>query len=221
MKSSNKMRYGLCLMCASENGKFFFKDKFRKYFKCSNCSLLFVPPEFHVSPEREKARYEEHNNEPDSVGYSAFLERITLPIKESFKPPATGLDFGCGPTTVLADILKEDGFDMDVYDLFYAPEKHVLEKKFDFIVTTEVVEHLSKPLEVFEKLLSMLLPGGMLAVMTRLHDDSIDFKGWHYKNDPTHISFFSVETFEWLSNQLGTTHRKIKRDIYVFEPPSS
>ena len=106
---------------------------------------------------------------------------------------------------------------MDVYDLFYQPDESVLEKEFDFIVTTEVVEHLSQPLEVFKKLLSMLKPGGMLAVMTRLHNDSIYFKGWHYKNDPTHIGFFSVETFEWLSDHLGLNHREIERDIYVFD----
>ena len=206
-----------CLVCCSQENNFFFSDKFREYRKCAVCSLIFVPPEFHVSRDREKARYEEHNNDPNDAGYRAFLERITIPIKESFKPPASGLDFGCGPTTLLADLLKKSGFEMDVYDLFYAPEKHVLEKKFDFIVTTEVVEHLVEPLEVFKKLLSMLNPNGMLAVMTRIHDDSIDFKTWHYKNDPTHISFFSIETFEWLSNQLGLKYRKIEHDIFVFE----
>lgn len=206
-----------CSLCSSEYHDFFFKDKFRTYLRCSTCSLIFVPPKFHVSREREKARYEEHNNDPNDAGYRAFLERIIDPIMKSFKPPARGLDFGCGPTTLVADILKESGFEMEVYDPFYAPQKSVLENKFDFIVTTEVVEHLSQPLTVFKKLLSMLNPGGMIAVMTRLHDDSIDFKGWHYKNDPTHISFFSVRTFDWLSRELGIKHRKIEHDIFVFE----
>ncbi|NNE98128.1 MAG: class I SAM-dependent methyltransferase [Pyrinomonadaceae bacterium] len=205
-----------CSLCASEKTDFFFEDKFRPYNRCRNCSLIFVTPEFHVSREREKSRYEEHNNDPDDRGYRDFLERITLPIKDKFDPPARGLDFGCGPTTLLADILSEKGFEMDVYDLFYQPDTSVLEKKFDFIVTTEVVEHLAKPLDVFEMLLSMLKPNGMLAVMTRLHDDSIDFKTWHYKNDPTHICFFSVETFEWLSARLGVEHRRVESDIYVF-----
>jgi len=205
-----------CLLCSSSNHDFFFEDKFRKYQRCLNCSLLFVAPEFHVSRKREKARYEEHNNDPNDAGYRAFLERISKPIKESFAPPSNGLDFGCGPTTLLADILSESGFEMDVYDLFYFPDESVLKKRFDFIVTTEVVEHLSGPLKVFKNLLSMLKPDGILAVMTRLHDNSIDFKTWHYKNDPTHISFFSLQTFEWLSEHLNLIHERVEDDIYVF-----
>ena len=205
-----------CLLCASKQHKFFFKDKTRNYRKCLVCSLIFVPAEFHISRESEKARYEQHNNTSNDIGYRQFLERITTPIKEHFKLGANGLDFGCGPMPLLAEILKENGYRMEVYDSFYADDESVFEKKYDFIVSTEVFEHLRKPLEEFKKLFSIIKENGMLAIMTLPHNNSIDFKTWHYKNDRTHICFYSIETFNWLAKHLGLEYSQIENDIFVF-----
>ncbi len=217
MKITNEKDSIKCLLCYSKDHELFFKDKFRAYRRCNVCSILFVPTKYYISRKSEKARYEEHNNDPDDIRYREFLERIAEPIRERFAIGASGLDFGCGPTPLLADILAEDGFEMEIYDSFYETDKAVLDKKFDFIVSTEVVEHLSKPLAEFEKLFSMLKDDGILAVMTQLHDDSIDFKTWHYKNDCTHICFFSIETFDWLAKHLDITYAQVESDIFVFE----
>ncbi len=211
--NQNKIR---CPLCGTEDNEFFFRDKFRDYRRCGECSLLFVPPEFHVTRESEKARYEEHNNDPDDAGYRGFLERIVTPVKKDFAPGARGLDFGCGPTPLLAELLTAEGYEMETYDPFYDSGRGVLDETYDFIVSTEVVEHLSRPLGVFEKLLAMLKPGGALAVMTRLYDDSVDFSGWHYKNDRTHICFFSVGTFDWLARRLDLKYERTGNDIFVF-----
>ncbi len=206
-----------CLLCESENHEFFFKDKFRAYRRCNVCSIIFVPRSFHISKTSEKARYEEHNNDANDIGYIQFLERITTPIKSRFLKGANGLDFGCGPTTLLADILKADGFEMEVYDPFYEIDKSVLDKKYDFIVSTEVVEHLNYPLIEFKKMFAMLKEKGVLAVMTRVFYDSMDFKTWFYKNDRTHIGFYSIATFDWLAKNLGVTYSQVESDIFIFK----
>lgn len=216
MKPSIEKDIEQCLLCNSSDQEFFFKDKFRAYRCCNVCSIIFVPTEFHVSRQDEKARYEEHNNDADDIRYREFLERIAVPIRERFPKGSHGLDFGCGPTPLLADILSEDGFEMEIYDSFYETDKTVLSNKFDFIVSTEVVEHLSKPLEVFNRLFSILKPDGILAVMTQLFDDSIDFSDWHYKNDRTHICFYSIETFDWLAKELGVKYSQVEKDIFIF-----
>lgn len=205
-----------CLLCSSENHEFFFKDKFRAYRRCNVCSIIFVPKEFHVSKKSEKARYEEHNNNADDPGYRQFLERITKPIKERFAKGAKGLDFGCGTTTLLADILEDDGFEMEVFDPFYKKDQSVLDKRYDFIVSTEVIEHLNNPLQEIKMLRSMSNKNGLIAIMTQPFDDSIDFKTWHYKNDRTHIGFYSIETFDWLANELGVKYAQVEHDIFVF-----
>ncbi len=217
MKPNSKKDLVKCLLCSSNNHEFFFRDKFRAYRRCNVCSIIFVPSEFHVSIKDEKARYEEHNNDANDVRYREFLERIVKPIKESFNKGSGGLDFGCGSTNLLADIFKQAGFEMEVYDLFYEMDKSVLDKKYDFIVSTEVVEHLNNPLQEFVKLFAMLIDNGVLAVMTRPFDDSIDFKTWHYKNDCTHIGFYSIATFDWLAKKLGVKYSQIESDIFVFQ----
>jgi len=208
-----------CLLCDSYNKEFFLRDKFRDYFRCSNCSLIFVPRQFHVSREKEKARYEEHNNDEHDKGYRDFITRIVEPIKGRLTEGGSGLDFGCGPTPLLAKVFREEGFAMEVYDSFYEVDKTVLGKKYDFVVSTEVLEHLGNPLNEIKDLFSLLQPGGILAIMTLPFDSSVYFRGWHYKNDSTHICFYSVETFDWLSAHLGITYERIGKDIFIFTAP--
>lgn len=217
MTSNQEKTSAACLLCDSNECEPFFEDKFRSYLCCRECSLIFVPSEFHVSPESEKARYEEHNNDPEDAGYRAFLERIAIPVRERFEKGARGLDFGSGPTPLLAKILTDSGFEMKVYDPIYAPDPEMLEKRYDFVVTTEVVEHLKTPLAEFKKLFSLIGHDGMLAVMTRPFDETVDFRGWHYKNDRTHICFFSEATFDWLSGELVESYIRVENDIFVFD----
>ena len=49
----------------------------------------------------------------------------------------------------------------------------------------------------------MLKPGGILAIMTNFYSEEIDFDEWWYQRDPTHVSFYSIKTFEWLSESFN------------------
>lgn len=166
----------------------------------------------------EKARYDEHQNDGEDLGYRGFLSRMVAPIARRCSAGARGLDFGCGPTPVLADMLRESGFSMDIYDPFYWPDRRVLDGSFDFVVCTEVLEHLRQPLAVFRQLLSLLATGGVLALMTRPYVEAVEFSSWHYKNDRTHIGFYSLATFDWLSRKFDLDYRQLEDDIFVFEP---
>ncbi len=205
-----------CTLCGLQNNSFFFRDKFREYQKCNVCSIIFVSSKYHVSRIEEGARYEEHNNDPNDKGYRDFLSQIAKPINEYFPNGANGLDFGCGPTPLLAQILGELGFEMDVFDPFYAIDKSVFDRDYDFVVSTEVFEHLSKPLIEIRKLLEIIKPDGLLAIMTLPYTESIDFHKWHYKNDATHICFYTIETFDWLSNHLDISYDQVGNNIFIF-----
>ena len=45
------------------------------------------------------------------------------------------------------------------------------------------------------------------------------FATWHYKLDPTHISFFSEKTFEWLGDKWGVEPEFIGDDVVLFTKP--
>jgi len=116
---------------------------------------------------------------------------------------ASGLDFGCGPGPVLAEMLAAAGHSVALYDKFYFPDASVLQGAYDFITATEVVEHLEQPRAVLEQLTGLLRPAGWLAIMTKRVRDQAAFARWHYIQDPTHIVFFADHTFIWLSQHLG------------------
>ncbi len=91
---------------------------------------------------------------------------------------------------------------MTIFDYFYEPRLAALESKYDFITATEVVEHLREPKKEMERLWACLKQGGRLGIMTRLVDEQKGFSEWHYKNDLTHVCFFSKATLIWLASEV-------------------
>ena len=204
-----------CPLCTNES-HFYFEDKKRPYQQCGKCDLVFVPDEFILSPEKEKAEYDLHDNEIHDSGYRNFLSRIYNPITDKVKSPATGLDFGCGPGPALYHMFKETGYEMSLYDLFYYPDRSVLSSSYDFITCTEVIEHIKNPIEIWDQLLNCLKKGGVLGIMTKLVTSREAFKNWHYKNDPTHIRFYSENTLEWVAKKYQKDIEFIGKDVILF-----
>ena len=190
-----------CPLCRTRDAGLFCRDKRREYFRCSRCLLVFVTPEQFPSAAQEKAEYDLHCNSPDDKGYRRFLSRLFLPMKERLAPGSQGLDFGSGPGPTLSGMFEEAGFIMSIHDPFYADNPSALEKSYDFITASEVFEHLHFPRRDLEKLWECLKPGGILGIMTKLVLGRQEFQYWHYKNDITHVLFFSRTTFEWLATQ--------------------
>ncbi len=192
-----------CPLCYSHQINLFTQDKKREYFRCSQCDLIFVDRNCLLSSEDEKAIYDYHENNIFDANYRQFLNRLFQPLTDSLSPGSSGLDFGCGPGPALAHMFLEAGYSMAIYDPYYAPIKHVLTKQYDFVTSTEAIEHFALPGEEITRLDQCLKPGGQLGIMTKLTDTVDNFKNWHYKNDPTHINFFSQQTFKWLANKLN------------------
>ncbi|MBX3051120.1 MAG: class I SAM-dependent methyltransferase [Caldilineaceae bacterium] len=128
-----------------------------------------------------------------------------------------GLDFGCGPGPTLSVMFAELGYPMAIYDPFYAPDESVLEKVYDFVTATEVVEHLRNPAQSLAQIWRCVKPGGYLGIMTKLVIDRAAFATWHYKNDDTHICFFSRKTLGWLAREWGAAPLFVGADITIFQ----
>jgi 2-polyprenyl-3-methyl-5-hydroxy-6-metoxy-1,4-benzoquinol methylase len=194
----------------------FHCDKVRTYLRCQQCSLVFVPEHQHLSPAQEKAIYDLHQNQGDDPGYRQFLSRLATPLLQSLKPQSKGLDYGCGPGPLLAQLLREHGHHVELYDPFYAANSTYRRRRYDFVTCSEVVEHFRQPGREFEHLFALLQPRGKLAVMTKLVIDAPAFAKWHYKNDPTHISFFSRTSLQWLADHYGKRLSIMGNDVALF-----
>lgn len=204
-----------CPLCLGGNNPVYCQDKNRTYRQCQDCSLVFVPPQFHLSAVQEKAEYDLHRNDPQDPGYRNFLGRLFQPLRERLAPAAVGLDFGCGPGPTLSRMFTEAGFAVAIYDQFYADNRQLLQQKYDFISASEVVEHLRQPQQELDRLYSLLNKNGILGIMTKLVTDQAAFTSWHYKNDLSHICFFSRNTFTWLAAHWGAGLEIIGRDVIL------
>ena len=177
--------------------------KEEKYFFCNNCELIFLDSSFFLSPEEEKRRYQQHDNSLKNQGYVSMFENfIDRAVMDFIVPPAKALDFGCGPDPVLAYLLKKRGFLVSHYDPFFYPRIKGDEGSFDLICSTEVLEHVFKPISVFKSFSKLLKAQGVLSLMTHLHPGWGKFPDWWYKRDPTHIVFFNRRTMEWIETGL-------------------
>lgn len=207
----------VCPLCENKQSLPFWRDHLRPYRRCPQCRLVFVPAEYHLSPAAEKAEYDLHRNDPNDAGYRKFLTRLFEPLCDRLPVGAKGLDFGSGPGPTLAPMFAEAGFDMAIYDPFYAPDRSVLQSRYDFISCSEVVEHFHAPGREFRFLWQLLAAEGWLGIMTKLVIDPQAFARWHYKNDPTHVVFFSRETFVYLARQLKACLEFIGSDVILLQ----
>lgn len=205
----------VCPLCGG-GSRPFCAEREREYLRCLGCALTFMPARCHSDPQRERARYAEHDNSPEDVGYRAFLDRLLAPLGARLSSGAEGLDYGCGPGPTASRMLAEKGFMMRDYDPFFAPDASCLSRTYDFIVCTEVLEHLRRPAEELARLDGLLRPGGWLGVMTGVLEDDAAFSGWWYRSDFTHIAFYRPETLSWIAARFGWSLERPSRDTALF-----
>ena len=193
----------ICPLCGSA-AECFVQFRERDYYLCPLCRFIFVPPNQHLSADEEKERYLEHENSLDNEGYVRMFEEKLDLIAQHCGSVQTVLDFGCGYEPVLKTLLQRRGMEAFVYDRFFFPD-WIANRRYDLIISTETFEHLKTPAMELERLVDCLNPGGYLAVMTRqvpLNEGQLEaqtFADWYYLKDPTHIGFFTGDTFRWLA----------------------
>lgn len=195
-----------CPLCGGKSPEF-YRDpvSHKSYCRCSECDLRFLDPAQRLTKSEEEARYRSHQNDAEDPGYQKF----TMPVIDAIRrrpPPLEVLDFGCGDGPVIPHVLKDSGYKVAVYDPFFRPDRAVLERKYDAIAVVEVAEHLYDPQNVFSDLRLKLKKGGELIVMTELFQSEMEFGGWYYRKDPTHVCLYSPQTMKWMAKHFGFSH---------------
>jgi len=207
---------GFCPLCHDRNLSS-LDSGLRKFWICLECFLIAGDSRQFLDAATEKARYETHENDMESTGYRQHLSRILNPMKDILPPQSQGLDFGCGPGPLLIKMFQELGFEMSGFDPFFLNDASVLEKKYDFIAATEVVEHFHSPRREFELISKLIRPGGYVGIMTEMWSSAEDFPHWYYIKDPTHVSFYHANTMRWIATKFDWKIKIIASRICIFQ----
>ncbi|MGI5174162.1 class I SAM-dependent methyltransferase [Treponema sp. OMZ 840] len=184
--------------------------------KKRGCGGIFVHPDCFISAEAQKKRYLLHNNSLADKGYRSFLadfaDTALFYIKKLLgRPPHTVFDYGCGNGALVellasytrSGLLPEDT-EIRGWDPFFAPGVQFFPGGADAVLCLEVAEHFESPHEGFAGLARACKAGGILAVHTLFAPDNVDdFKSWWYKEDPTHVSFYTQKALELCAKRAG------------------
>lgn len=207
-----------CRICGTRCSAFAVRTM--RFWRCPHCGFVYRAPSQHLTGKAARARYQRHTNSLEDEGYRSFLEQfLRMALLPRLAAGASILDFGSGPQPVLAWLCTQKGYQTMVYDPLFAPARGWRSRHFDAIVLHEVIEHLPHPRTTISSLLPQLAPHGFIAIRTRLQPEQpADFERWWYKEDPTHISLFTLASLEFLAQSCGFAHiTRPAGDIFVLD----
>lgn len=193
-----------CLICGGDTHTLKDKQMPFLYHVCQDCNFIFKDEASRISKQEESSQYDRHENTMESTGYVNIFKNLIHDYITPLNITGNVLEFGSGPGPVFYQLLKEEGYQTSHYDPFYNPDETYKDKQFQLITSTEVVEHFFDPMKEFKHLSSLLIPNGYLLIMTQLRTLDLDrFLNWWYRRDLTHVSFYHVDTFEYIAKECG------------------
>ena len=196
-----------CKLCRSSEVITLGSNGTRTFLFCPVCELISVPSDEWLSPEKEKARYANHENGADNPDYVRYLTDISHEIDRIPVRHPRVLDFGSGPEYVLTQVLRKRGVDCEPYDPVYGLGEEHLYSQFDIVVICETIEHVWDIQKELRLLRRVCRPEGYIFVHTELYPNKEDFLHWWYALDQTHINFFN-------GNAMGALSNILKRNIF-------
>lgn len=199
------------------------------YYRCQDCQTIFKDPSWFPSKAQEKELYDTHQNDSSDERYILHLRKLFDPLlvclSESHqisRSKVAVLDYGCGPERALPQVIKATRPSMledmvcTSFDPLYFPG-HLPRNHFSAVFCCEVAEHFHHPYENFYKMVSCLKSHGFLAVMTQSPPlDPVAFVKWYYHRDPSHVVFYSSQSFKSIAHLFGLRLMMERNGIVIF-----
>lgn len=205
----------LCPLCNGLSGTFCTIKK-KAYYQCPDCRGIFLERHHLPGEDEEITRYKEHDNDVNDKRYQEFVSPVVSAVLRDFLPAHTGLDFGAGTGPVISKMLQDNNFRIAQYDPFFHNNPGLLQDRYDYIISCEVIEHFHRPAKEFDLLRSLLRHKGKLYCMTDIYREDMNFKRWYYKDDPTHVFFYMEETLVFIKESFGFSELEVHDRLIIF-----
>lgn len=190
-----------------------FSDQVFNVWRCPDCQTIHCLEV--VDLDYYYAQYPDEEltlNVPMRLIYSGLHKRLK---KHGFTPKHKLLDYGCGRGLFL-QYLKENGFEHGYgYDPYGEPDglgsaETLSQGPFDYILLSDVIEHVEDPRELLQKLDTLLAPCGRIMIGAP-NADNLDLnqpQRSDYYNEihvPYHLHIYTRKGIEQLGKAQGWT----------------
>jgi len=233
-----------CYLCKKKSLKYYVQKQGTKYYKCSNCNLIqqLLIPEKNIINNIYDGNEVYFLN--DNKGLN-LKEATTIAYKQYFfysimKPYLKNknikiLDIGAG-TGLLLKLLKSkqynnlEGVELSRWACNIAKNEFNLNVKninieeadfsinhFDLIIANHILEHLLKPINIFNKINSFLKPGGILFLSTP-NGTCLNFrlvkKKWRHLIPNEHIFLFNEKSLKLFLKKTNFKLLELRKRLY-------
>ena len=210
-----------CRICETESSLFY--SDVRSFYKCPSCTLIFTNETAdNVAAEKH---YKDQWNNADKNFWKQQTDGLLSVIHRYKMPVGRVLDFGSGTGEITKEFQARgiEATPLEPMIHGYLKDQNYPDK-FDVVVGVEVIEHLPDMREELKEIEKNLSADGIMLFTTILTDSFIDsineveqFKGWWYKDDPTHVSFFSSKSILRLAEIMIYTADIYSAQLFVLK----
>ena len=219
-----------CLLCGSDEPQRLFEKEGFTFVQCGACDFVYVNPQLREDAVRDFYEDADHSTLIERLVASSNdyrKERFgkeRLDIVESFAKQVPGrlLDVGC-TTGFFLEAAAERGWDAHGMELNpYAAQvalakglqvrQEMIEEadyepeSFDAVTIFDVVEHVRKPVEMLEKVASLLRPDGVVLLYTPNWDSAERLllgEACHFIWATNHLGYFTPKTLASALERAG------------------
>ncbi len=198
------------------NVREFHHERFTVW-RCPRCNSLHAwePVDF----DRYYERYPFKKHAMNFATGRAYHNRLRLLARRGVRKDSRILDYGCGAGLFIEYLRKRGYRNVEGYDA-YAPnyaDKTPLTRRFDVIVSYDVIEHVDQPRRFFDTLVGLLENGGLLVIGTP-NADEIDLTSPDQfsmeLHQPYHRHILSEQALAQLGSEAGLNVEDVYRRFY-------
>ena len=199
-----------------------FRDRQFGLWRCAGCASLHCEPVADL--DAYYAGYPIRAQRLDYFTRSWYREVLRRLTAAGLSKAHRVLDYGCNQGLFI-DFLRECGYaDCAGYDPFVErfQDRAVLERRYDWVVCLDVIEHDRAPDEFLARLAGLLRPGGTLCLETP-NAQGIDLRRaedyLHAIHVPYHVHILSESGLRGMAQGLGLDELAVYRRWYMDTRP--
>ncbi len=176
------------------------------YFRCDHCDCTFTTffDDWSTNDFADLVYNEGYLRvDPEYTGTRA--QRTAMDLTQRFKglEDLCALDYGSG-SGHFSSVMNERGFNFASFDPFSSPERP--RKRFDFVVSFEVIEHSPSPIATFDDMFSLCGPEiAIIFGQTLQPDDIMQLRAnwWYLAPRNGHVTTYSHRTLSLFAKERG------------------